>query len=58
MRARQAAENAEGTAYADAVSGYAALEWDELRAAALKLLTGRSFSRYFGSRSNSDLDQK
>ncbi|MBT2389540.1 hypothetical protein J7E87_08865 [Streptomyces sp. ISL-1] len=37
---RQAAENADGAAYADAVSEYAALVQDELRAAALKLLTG------------------
>ncbi|MFE5097609.1 hypothetical protein ACFRCI_46910 [Streptomyces sp. NPDC056638] len=32
-------EDAEGAAYADAVSEYAALGRDELRAAALKLLT-------------------
>nr|WTB28782.1 hypothetical protein OG781_03785 [Streptomyces sp. NBC_00830] len=37
-----AAENANGAAYADVVSVYAALGWDELRAAALKLLTGPS----------------
>ncbi|MFF4227918.1 hypothetical protein [Streptomyces sp. NPDC001820] len=41
-RARQAAENADGAAYSDAVSEYAALVQDELRAAALKLLTGPS----------------
>jgi hypothetical protein len=36
-RARQAADNADGAAYADAVSEYAALEWDELPAAARRL---------------------
>jgi hypothetical protein len=42
-RARQTAENnAGGAARTDAVSEYAALEWDELRAAALKLLPGPS----------------
>ncbi|MFD4946655.1 hypothetical protein ACFWNT_29980 [Streptomyces sp. NPDC058409] len=41
-RTRQAAENADGAACADAVSEYAALQWDELRGAALKLLTGPS----------------
>ncbi|MET8330462.1 hypothetical protein [Streptomyces sp. NPDC005181] len=41
-RARQAAEDADGAAHADAVSEYAALEWDELREAGLKLLTGPS----------------
>ncbi|MEV0494940.1 hypothetical protein [Streptomyces atratus] len=41
-RARQAAENAGGAAYADAVSGYAALEWDGLPAAARKLLAPTS----------------
>ncbi len=33
-RARRMAENADGAAYADAVSEYAALGWDELREAA------------------------
>ncbi|MFI5633334.1 hypothetical protein ACIA8E_28895 [Streptomyces sp. NPDC051664] len=51
-RARQAAENADGVAYADVVSEYATLGVG--RTAARK----RSFSRYFGSRSYSDLDQK
>lgn len=37
--ARQAAEKSGGAAYADAVPGCAALERDELRAAARRLLT-------------------
>ncbi|MET9387458.1 hypothetical protein ABZY09_42190 [Streptomyces sp. NPDC002928] len=36
-RALQVAENAGGAAYADAVSEYAALEWDELREVARRL---------------------
>ncbi|MFI6648886.1 ATP-binding protein [Streptomyces sp. NPDC050529] len=40
-RARQAAENADRAAYADAVSEYAALERDELREAARALTSGR-----------------
>ncbi|MFD5064408.1 hypothetical protein OG243_43205 [Streptomyces sp. NBC_01318] len=55
--ARQAEKNADGAAYADAVSEYAALEWDELGAVARKA-AARSFSCYFGSRLNSDLHQK
>ncbi|GHE10472.1 ATP-binding protein [Streptomyces alanosinicus] len=39
-RARQAAEHADRAAYTDARSGYAALGWEELRAAALRELTG------------------
>ncbi|MET8538894.1 hypothetical protein ABZV67_46550 [Streptomyces sp. NPDC005065] len=54
---RQAAEDADGAAYADAVSEYAALEWDGLGAVARRAAV-RSFSRYFGSRLNSDLHQK
>ncbi|MEU2772257.1 BTAD domain-containing putative transcriptional regulator [Streptomyces sp. NPDC007162] len=38
-RSRQAAENADGAAYADARSGYAALGRDQLRSAALHALT-------------------
>ncbi|MEU7579857.1 BTAD domain-containing putative transcriptional regulator [Streptomyces sp. NPDC041068] len=40
-RARQGAENADGAAYADAVSEYAALERDELREAARAITSGR-----------------
>ncbi|MEV6589273.1 ATP-binding protein [Streptomyces acidicola] len=40
-RARQAAEDADRAAYADAVSEYAALERDELREAARALISGR-----------------
>lgn len=40
-RARQAAKDADGAAYAEAVSEYAALERDELRAAARALISGR-----------------
>ncbi|GGS05360.1 hypothetical protein GCM10010252_50090 [Streptomyces aureoverticillatus] len=40
-RARRAAEDADGAAYADAVSAYAALERDELRDAARALISGR-----------------
>ncbi|MET7680399.1 BTAD domain-containing putative transcriptional regulator [Streptomyces sp. NPDC005423] len=40
-RARTAARNADGAAYADAVSEYAALERDELREAARALISGR-----------------
>ncbi|MFG2195660.1 ATP-binding protein [Streptomyces sp. NPDC048639] len=40
-RARQAAKDADGAAYADAVSEYAALERDELREAARALIAGR-----------------
>ncbi|MFB7225126.1 hypothetical protein [Streptomyces sp. NPDC056227] len=39
---RYPAENADGAAYADAVSEYAALGWDELLAAARKLLAPTS----------------
>ena len=38
-RARRAAENADGAAYADAVSEYAALGRDELREAARAVMT-------------------
>ncbi|MFI0779533.1 ATP-binding protein [Streptomyces sp. NPDC021212] len=41
-RARRAAEEADGTAYADAVSEYAALGRDELREAARALISGRA----------------
>lgn len=54
--ARQAAKNADGTAYADAVPEYAALEWDGVGAVARKA-AARSCPRYFGSRLNSDLHQ-
>jgi hypothetical protein len=40
-RARQAAQDADRAAYADAVSEYAALERDELREAARALISGR-----------------
>jgi hypothetical protein len=40
-RARQAAQDADGAAYADAVSVYAALGWDALREAARELTSGR-----------------
>ena len=40
-RARQAAVNADGAAYSDAVSEYAALERDGLREAACALISGR-----------------
>ncbi|MEY9840080.1 BTAD domain-containing putative transcriptional regulator [Streptacidiphilus sp. EB103A] len=40
-RARQAALDADGAGYADAVSEYAALERDELRGAACALVSGR-----------------
>ncbi|MEU6996141.1 BTAD domain-containing putative transcriptional regulator [Streptomyces sp. NPDC046465] len=40
-RARQAAENTDGAAYADAVSEYAALDRSELREAARALTSGR-----------------
>ena len=50
-RARRAAEDADGAAYADAVSEYAALGRDELREAARA-------AGYFGSRLNSDVDQR
>ncbi|MCW2874986.1 BTAD domain-containing putative transcriptional regulator [Actinacidiphila oryziradicis] len=40
-RSRQAAEDADRAAYADAVSEYAALERDELREAARALISGR-----------------
>jgi predicted ATPase len=40
-RARQAAQDADGAAYADAVSAYAALGWDALREAARELTSGR-----------------
>ncbi|MFF3375834.1 ATP-binding protein [Streptomyces sp. NPDC002680] len=43
-RARRAAENADGAAYADAVSEYAALGWDELREAA-RAVTGVTSDR-------------
>lgn len=36
-RAPQVAENADGAAYADAVSEYAALEWGEVLAAVRRL---------------------
>ncbi|MGW0829051.1 ATP-binding protein [Streptomyces prunicolor] len=41
-RARRAAEDADGAAYADAVSEYAALERDELREAARAVMTATS----------------
>jgi hypothetical protein len=41
-RARHAAEQADRSAYADAVSGYADLGRDELRAAALAALRARA----------------
>jgi hypothetical protein len=51
-RARRVAQNADGAAYSDAVSVYAALGRDELREAA------RWHGGYFGSRLNTDFDQK
>jgi hypothetical protein len=42
QRARQVAEHADGPAYHDAVSSYAGLDRDELRAAALTVLRDRA----------------
>ncbi|MFE7358995.1 hypothetical protein ACFU8Q_39400, partial [Streptomyces sp. NPDC057543] len=53
VRARPAAENAEGAAYADAVSEYAALGRDGLRGGGPRGRPG-----YFGSRLKADFDQK
>jgi hypothetical protein len=52
-RARRAADDADGAAYADAVSEYAALGRDELREAGPRCHGG-----YFGSRLNFAADQK
>jgi hypothetical protein len=52
-RARQMAENADGAAYADAVSEYAAQGRDELHGGG-----PRSHGGYFGSRLNLEVDQK
>ncbi len=55
-RARRAAEDADRTAYADAVSEYAALGRDDLWRAAREAMAGRP--PYAGSRWNKDVDQK
>ncbi|MBQ0905905.1 hypothetical protein [Micromonospora sp. U21] len=47
------AENADGAAYSDTVSAYAALGRDELREA-----VPRCHGGYFGSRLNFEVDQK
>ncbi|MEU1176851.1 BTAD domain-containing putative transcriptional regulator [Streptomyces sp. NPDC005820] len=55
-RARRAAEEADGAAYADAVSEYAALEWEGLWEATRALVPGRG--THSGSRLNCAVDQR
>lgn len=56
-RARQTVDDADGAAYADAVSEYAAPGVGRI-AGRGRQAADRSLSRYFGSRLNSDLHQK
>ncbi|MFC8238348.1 hypothetical protein [Streptomyces sp. NPDC057284] len=56
-RARQTVDDADGAAYADAVSEYAAPGVGRI-AGRGRQAADRFFSRYFGSRLNSDLHQK